>query len=341
MRTVIVGLALLMQVSLLQIALPLTVCAQSIHEAESVSAQTAPAQSVQSDPTDAKPAAQDLPRTGRKTHKIKIDKRKRHYVTYVPKSITPGPKPLVVVMHGALCNAGIIEWTCKMSNQAEKDNFIVAYPEGTGPAHRILLTWNAGSCCGTASKSKIDDIKFLRAMIDEIEQQYDIDKSRIYFAGVSNGGMMAYRAASELSDIVAAIGSVEGCMLTKCTASEPVSVVAFHGTEDSIIPYQGGTGRWMGFYPVYTTKVADTIETWVKHNQCSNTIVSEQDDLVTKEVYTGGKNGSAVCLYTLKGGRHAWPGGRFPSKIGNKAPKGFSATEEMCKFFWEHPKRSI
>jgi Poly(3-hydroxybutyrate) depolymerase len=286
------------------------------------------------------------PRPGRKTHKIKIDKRKRHYVTYVPKSITPGPKPLVVVMHGALCNAGMIEWTCKMSNQAEKDNFIVAYPEGTGPVYRGLLTWNAGSCCGTASKSKINDIKFLRAMIDEIEQQFDIDKNRIYLAGVSNGGMMAYRAASELSDVVAAIASVEGCMLTKCTASQPVSVVAFHGTEDSIIPYNGGTGRWLGFYPVHTTKVSDTIETWVKHNQCSNTIVSEQIDTVTKEEYTGGTNGSAVCLYTLKGGRHAWPGGRFPSKLGfplmdSKVPNGFSATEEMCKFFWEHPKKNI
>lgn len=280
-------------------------------------------------------------KAGNHKRKLKMPGGKRSYVVHVPKSyaLKKQPVPVVFVLHGGLGNAWSAEWDSQMSARAEKDNFLAVYPQGTGRTNEHFLTWNAGDCCGIAMRHKVDDITFLRALIYKLSNDFNVDRSRIYVAGISNGGMMAYRAALEMSDMIAAIAPVEGCMMSKpqLTSDRPVSVIAFHGTADKTVPYNGGDGGIPG-YKLVATKVDDNIKYWVERNGCSPEPSREVGKSLTKEFYKDGKDGTAVCLYTVKDGLHSWPGGRSTTLWINLPATCISATDAMCEFFWEHPK---
>lgn len=267
---------------------------------------------------------------------VRIGGTKRSFRLHVPKKLPAAEKlPLIVVLHGAIGTGWTGEWDSRMSEQSEKDKFIVAYPNG------YTRTWNAGGCCGLARRWEIDDVAFVRAMIEKIKTELPVDSDRVFVTGISNGGMMTFRIGRELSDIVAAIAPIQGCMYpSKADMDSPISVVMFHGTKDSIIRYDGGTGSKFG-YKVTSQSVADTIKYWVTHNGCKQEPLTETKGNIVKDLYTGGKNGTEVCLYTLKGGGHYWPGGRRCTIFGDKPTKEFSATEAMVKFFKEHPKRQL
>lgn len=167
---------------------------------------------------------------------------------------------------------------------------------------------------------------------------FNVDADRIYVTGISNGGMLAYRVGRELGDIVAAVAPVAGCMFNfKAEIQSPVSVIVFHGTKDPIIPYDGGTGSVFG-YKVHSQSVAAAIDYWVRNDHCSSVPSKQHSGNVTRETYSEGRDGTEVCLYTLKGGPHAWPGGRAAWPIWNKPSRELSATDAMCEFFWKHPK---
>lgn len=271
---------------------------------------------------------------GRSRHMMVLDGFFRAYYLHIPKSFSKEKRvPLVLVLHGGLGDARSAEWDSIMSKQADKDGFVVAYPNGH------LRTWNAGQCCGIARAQNVNDVNYIRTLIKTLQAELNIDPDRVYVAGLSNGGMMAYRLASELSDLIAAVAPVEGCMYDQAAEfTGPVSVIAFHGMADTVVKYDGGTG-WIGTYQLKATPVVPTIEYWKKRNQCDAMPVREENENLIKEIYRNGKNGTEVCLYTIKNGGHAWPGGRRASIVFDKPSKCISATETMCQFFWEHPKR--
>lgn len=150
--------------------------------------------------------------------------------------------------------------------------------------------------------------------------------------------MLAYRLGVELSDQIAAIGSVDGCMwpIEKQPAS-PVSVIEFHGTADKVIPYRGGTGKWFFFKVKNVPSTAQTLAYWVAANRCQAVPIRGDDNGVERLLYQGGDSGSAVQPVSTKGGRHMWPGGRGSFLTDRKSYK-VKCTEEMLDFFWRHPK---
>jgi polyhydroxybutyrate depolymerase len=238
----------------------------------------------------------------------------------------------MIVLHGALGSSWSAAWDSRMTAQSEKYHFIVAYPDGA------WRTWNAGLCCGPARRLRVDDVSFVRAMIDRFESDIPIEKNRIFATGISNGGMMAYRLGLELSDKLAAVVSIEGCMFDSGTNPLlPVSVLAIHGTKDKIIRYEGGTGSMFG-YKVKSQSVAETVDFWVSHDNCKHLPIHEEAGSVSKDLYTGGTDGTEVCLYTLKGAGHAWPGGRRCIFLGDHPSQEFSDTDAICSFCLSHPK---
>ena len=271
---------------------------------------------------------------GRTRHMMVLDGLFRAYYLHIPKGFSREKRvPLVLVLHGGLGDARSAEWDSVMSKQADKENFVVAYPNGH------LRTWNAGECCGISRAQNVNDVNFVRTLIKKLQTDLNIDPDRVYVAGLSNGGMMAYRLASELPDLIAAVAPVEGCMYEQSPEFRgPVSIIAFHGLADTVVKYAGGTGR-VGTYQLTATPVIPTIEYWTKRNQCDAKPVREEDENLIKELYRNGKNGTEVCLYTIKEGGHAWPGGRRTSFLFDKPSKYVSATEVMCQFFWAHPRR--
>jgi polyhydroxybutyrate depolymerase len=218
-----------------------------------------------------------------------------------------------------------------MSAKADKEGFLAAYPSGTGGMRRVP-TWNSGNCCGYAQRNNVDDVGFLRFLIQGLERDYPVDSKRIYVAGISNGGMMAYRLGCELADQIAAIAPVEGAQNVPCRPSAPVSVIIFHGTADRLVPFEGGTTP----YPLgprrSDTPVAETVAFWVDHDGCLATARHEESPAAHTDVFSGCKGGASVALYAIQGGRHIWPGA---SPFG----KGISATDLMWAFFASHPKQ--
>lgn len=272
----------------------------------------------------------------------------RHYAVHMPANYDPNrPTPMVLNFHGGGGNSNTQRTISQMDLAADRHGFIVVYPDGTGAQIRLInpegYTWNAGSCCGWAMNNRVDDVGFVNAMLDELERNYNIDKKRVYATGISNGAMLCYRLACELSHRIAAIAPVAGTMgVYGCRPSRPVSVMHFHGTEDQFAPYAGGKGSRS--LPGQSFESAEkTIAFWVKQNGISDgparTVKRGQ---TTGSFYGPGAEGTEVVLWVIDGGGHTWPGGRF-GVLGEKflgpITQDISANDLMWEFFQQHPMK--
>ena len=224
----------------------------------------------------------------------------REYILYIPKSYDgTSAVPLMLNFHGFGDNASDYMNYADMRPLAESDTFLLVYPQGSclnGSSH-----WNACPIGGD-NKSNADDFGFVEAMINEISSQYNIDMERVYAAGYSNGGMMAYGLANYKSDLIAAIASVSGAMLD-CTGptSHPMPVVDLHGTSDGVLPYDGGAG-W--------NAVQSTLDHWIDfNNTTTNPTVSTDNSggmTIEHDVYDQGDSLVSVEHYKYIGGDHVW-----------------------------------
>lgn len=202
-------------------------------------------------------------RARRNTRSLTVDGLTRTYVVHVPLNLDPKkPAPVVLALHGATMTGPLMAWFSGLNAKADTAGFIAVYPNGTG--RRSSYFWNAGNCCGEAAQNNADDVAFIRAAIDDLATTYRIDTRRVFATGMSNGAMMAYRLASELSDRIAAIAPVAGTMACNdCHTTRPVPVLHIHGTEDEYGPLGGGKGP-KSISGVPHRSVADTIAAWVR-----------------------------------------------------------------------------
>lgn len=125
---------------------------------------------------------------------------------------------------------------------ADENGFIVVYPAGTGTGPK---TWFME---GARTPSRMPDVRFISELIDTLEAHYNIDSTRIYANGMSNGGGMAFALSCTLSNRIAAIGAVSAAQSLPwswCADSTPVPMIAFHGTADPFVPYEGATPGWL------------------------------------------------------------------------------------------------
>ena len=174
--------------------------------------------------------------------------------------------PLLVLLHGYGQTASLVTQYFDMFPATDAHRMIVAAPEGTVD-ERGKQYWHAtAACCGPAD-STVDDVAYLRAVVEDVRRQYLVDPTRIYFMGHSNGGFMSYKMACEASDIVAAVISLNGAMTVgePCDPTEPVAAVEIHGTGDEIILYAGGD--WKESSAAYMG-AADSAQAWQKINGC-------------------------------------------------------------------------
>ncbi len=256
----------------------------------------------------------------------------RFYRIYVPAGYSrERPIPLVIVLHGGGGSGEQIEATSGMNQKADTAGFLVVYPDGSG---RRFLTWNAGACCGYAQRNNVNDVSFIRALIDDMMKDFAIDRSRVFVAGMSNGAMMAYRLACELSERIAAVAVVAGTMtVTTCHPTRLVSILHIHGTADDNVPFSGGIGP-RSITRVDYQSVPSSVESWVRRNATRRIPqVTYQRGNVTCETYDGGKERTAVSLCTVDKGGHVWPGGR-------KDPHAMlSASDFIWNFFSAHARR--
>src|SRR5476651_168181 len=163
-------------------------------------------------------------------HSLTVGGLNRTYVVHVPKGHDPKtPMPVVLALHGATMNGPMMAWFSGLNRKADEAGFIAVYPNGTG-THSSYF-WNGGNCCGLAVQNKVDDVAFIDGLLDDLMRAYPVDAQRVYATGMSNGAIMAYRLATELSDRIAAIAPVAGSVGTEISQPKrPVSILHFNGT---------------------------------------------------------------------------------------------------------------
>ena len=258
--------------------------------------------------------------------------QKREYLLHVPpKYDRARPTALVISMHGAALWPAAQMKTSQWNKVADEQGFIVVYPSGTGFPRIFPMEGEALTA----------DVRFISDLIDKLEAGYNIDRSRIYADGFSNGGGMAFALSCTLSDRIAAVGIVAGAQLLPwswCTDSRPVPMIAFHGTADPIVPYEGGTTSKSPTRMPFPS-VRKWTANWAARNRCgAEAVESAVAAHVSRLEYTKCADDATVVLYTVDGGGHSWPGGRPIAEwwVGPTSHE-VDATGVMWAFFREHP----
>jgi len=221
----------------------------------------------------------------------------RSYLVYKPPGVTAAA-PLVLVLHGLSGTPQYTQSTFGWDPIADANKFIVAYPAGVGGS------WNTGAgCCGQASADNVDDIGFLTGVVRDISAKTPVAQNRVYVAGMSNGGLMAYALACN-TDTFAAIGAVSATQVGACNPPRPPSVIALHGVNDFIVRYDGGPG--LGFGGGMPVPAVDAF--WRQADGCGPPATSDDGAMTKSSASCGG--GRSVELVTITGGGqdgHGWP----------------------------------
>jgi polyhydroxybutyrate depolymerase len=227
--------------------------------------------------------------------------------------------PLVIALHPFGNDAASFAKATGFNQKADAEGFFVVYPQG------LENSWNAGSCCRPSSQQIYDDAGFIKMLLAKLKSDLTVNNSRVYVAGESNGGMMAYRLACDYPEDFAAIAAVSATsVVTQCNASGPVSVLAVHGTADTVIPYNNTT-RSADALPV--PPAVDGVSYWAQHDRTVSVSSQQVGSNLMMTTYSGGSNGTEVVLYTLNGGTHGWL-------------QEIPTTDLIWRFFELHPRRS-
>ena len=281
---------------------------------------------------------------------LTVDGRKRDFRVFIPGNYSSARRaPLVIVLHGGGGRGFRMERFTGFSDLAEREYFIVAYPDG------YRRNWNDGREVpqSSAHRERVDDVSFISSLIDAIRERYAVDDRRIYVTGISNGGFMSMRLACELSHKIAAVAvltaSVPENIMASCAPRNKVSVLIMNGTDDPLVPYNGGMVTFMGRERGKASSTDATVKLWISRNNCSpkpsgiEMIDSNKEDgtRIEKKIYRSrDDDGVEVVLYRIIGGGHTWPGGMqyAPERWIGKTSREIDATEEIWQFFKAHPR---
>jgi polyhydroxybutyrate depolymerase len=295
---------------------PLLAACAIAHDVPGPARTSVPARSLA--PATAAPGAHDL-RLGARTYRL-----------YVPAGLPAGKgkTPLVIALHAALGSGGVMELLTRLDRVADREKFLVAYPDGLPATGRV---WNAGDCC---NRSAEDDVGFLGRLIDGVVAARGADPARVYVTGISNGAMLAYRLACQRADRIAAIAAVAGSMTYRpCRPGRPVPLMIFHGTADTTVPEAGGSLPALGMRGTFPPQ-REVVRTWSRIDGVRPPArVSYQKGGVTCRT----SDPAMVVYCRVAGGGHTWPGGT-PVPLAGPTSPDIDAGVAMWDFFAAHSR---
>ena len=234
--------------------------------------------------------------------------------------------PLVFDFHGFGSNAQQQIRYGNFEPLADRHDFLIVAPDGQGAVRHFNLT---------GEKGLQSDIAMTLALVKHIESTFCIDTARVYSTGMSDGGAMTSVLACVAPTTFAAFGPVAVQLAPPSCTKHPVSMVAFHGTADPIVPYAGGTVNCCGGAVLGSTPKA--MAAWAAHDHCSSRFTDKKlGTQVSERTWSGCEGGSDVILYSIIGGGHTWPGGTPIPRLG-LTTKQIDASATIWDFFVAHP----
>lgn len=297
------------------------------------------------EPVCTNPRRGSVPDGGTVCRSIDFDGLTRTYRVHVPGPDAPRPLALVFVLHGGGgAGIGMVRTTGGgFHEMAARDGAIIVYPDA------YQRNWNDGrrGFNSPAHSENIDDVGFISALIDRLADAHDLDLTRVYATGMSNGGMMSFRLGCGLSRRLAAIAPVAANMpadlLLGCAPESAVSVLVTNGTEDPLIPFGGGhvvnPRRSRGL----VASADDSLAFWVRHNACGASAEVKllpdrapgDGTRVERAVWAGCRDGVTVTLNKIVGGGHTWPSARggLPETVVGRTSRELNGVQEVWAFF--------
>ncbi len=279
---------------------------------------------------------------------IVVDGISRVFYFHIPKSALKKDRiPLVILLHGGFGTPESIRKHTHFDEISDKNGFIVIYPKG------FRKHWNDGRRVkGFYTKSNLDDVKFISRLIDFFIENYNVDKKRVYVAGISNGGFMSFRLSCEIPQKIAAIAIVSGSMspwlMSHSKSNLPVSVLIINGTEDPLVKWNGGEIKFLGFSRGMSLPVRKVLKYWINRDKCDKKFKRRwlkdknpyDGTIVFVERYVNTRDGYEVVLYGIKGGGHAWPGDRrrLTKRFAGRVSNEIDASKVIWDFFKKHQR---
>ena len=237
----------------------------------------------------------------------------REYIIHVPENLNQD-SPIVFVIHGYTGSAeGIAAYT-GMNSIAEREGFIVVYPQGTIDSNGNTF-FNVGYEFN--DDSPINDVSFIRELVRSISQEFNLKRKKAFATGMSNGGDMSYLLACTSSDLFKAVAPVAGVLMKglkdSCELTSPVPIFEIHGTADKISLFEGdlnNEGGWGAYYDL-----PSTIDFFAERYQLTNKSVKQMtskesgaDYDIFFERHWSDDLEEEVWMYRIEDGRHVWPG---------------------------------
>ena len=240
-------------------------------------------------------------------YEIEVDGARREYLLHIPEGFPSETEfALIINFHGfgdcASDYADSVGELYGLNDLADEQGFVVAYPQAMVRAKGDPY-WEPG---GSGGDIELNDLSFTRQLVADVSTRTIINPDRVFAAGYSNGGMMAYDLACRASDLFPAVAIMSGVMLAdSCDEIGATSIIHFHGLADTVIPLDGS-----GDFP----SVLENIAFWIDHNGIPNeSLVSSVLDsgAVTRDLYAGGRENTSLALYVVnrefgKAGGHVW-----------------------------------
>ena len=266
--------------------------------------------------------------SGQSAETFEFDGQSRSYQLYVPAAYD-GTRavPVVFNFHGFGSNAVEQMVYGNFKPLADRDDFLIVAPDGQGAARHFNLTGESGLQ---------DDVAMVGALLDHIEATFCVDAKRVFSTGMSDGGGMTSVLACRDFDRFAAFGAVAVIIFVQgCGASHPIAITAFSGTDDPVVPFNGGAvhccgGAVLGAAP-------DAMAGWAAHDNCDAAFTDERIGTeVRKRTWSGCQLGGEVVFYIIDGGGHTWPGSIPIDRLG-KTTTQIDASATIWDFFKAHP----
>jgi polyhydroxybutyrate depolymerase len=294
--------------------------------------------------------AEDKLKPGRHSLMVWTEWRNRSYQVHVPAGYDASqPIPLVLIFHGAGGSGENSLNKNGWATKAERENFVALAPDGLPskpdwPANFFLnpRLWNDGQLPPKSPRSKIDDVAFVRALLDDISKRITIDPQRTYMAGHSIGAGMTFRLGTELSERFAAMATVTGyCWVQNPKPVRPLPTLYMIGTKDPIVPLDGGEVRTLWSKKV-NPSVAQTLATWAKALGITDSPKTTQNsDGVKIERYGEETDAAPLTALYIEGQGHGWPGGedsKLPERWIGPSTNRVHATDLIWDFFKKYKK---
>lgn len=294
----------------------------------------------------------DFTRPGRHMRFLTQSGRNRRCHVQVPAGCDPRVAvPVVVVLHGAGSSGANCLDRHHWGEWAEKANFLAVAPEGWPSAPDAMMdfannprVWNAGQFPPGHPRTRIDDVAFLRRLLDDLSEMFTLDLDRVYLVGHSNGGGMALRTAAEASHLWAAVAVVASpWWLESPVVARPMPTLYVSGMNDPLVPLNGGLVQTPWGPPQQRAPVQVTLDSWADALGCPRSYHAEEADGVRTLRYEPGRNGATLTAQLIEGQGHGWPGGLtepgMPAEFLGPRTDRYHATSRIWDFFQQHRRR--